>query len=72
PDPAIRANYPTSCTRPRAHDAFAQAEARRAMEAERVRAEAEQKRVAEEQLLKEQNRERNVMRQRSQSQGHER
>jgi len=56
----------------KAREAFAQGEARRAMEAERVRAEAEQKRVAEEQLLKEQNRERNVMRQRSQSQGHER
>ena len=56
----------------KAREAFAQGEARRAMEAERVRAEAEQKRLAEEQLLKEQNRERNVMRQRSQSQGHER
>ena len=56
----------------KAREAFAQGEARRAMEAERVRAEAEQKQLAEEQLLKEQNRERNVMRQRSQSQGHER
>ena len=56
----------------KAREAFAQAEARRAMEAERVRAEAERERLAEEQLLKEQNREREVMRQRSQSHGHER
>ena len=56
----------------KARDAFAQGEARRAMEAERVRAEAERERLAEEQLLKEQNREREVMRQRSQSHGHER
>jgi hypothetical protein len=56
----------------KAREAFAQAEARRAMEAERVRAEAERERLAEEQALKEQNREREVMRQRSQSHGHER
>ena len=56
----------------KAREAFAQGEARRAMEAERVRAEAERERLAEEQLLKEQNREREVMRQRSQSHGHER
>jgi hypothetical protein len=56
----------------KAREAFAQGEARRAMEAARVRVEAEQKRLAEEQLLKEQNREREVMRQRSQSPGHER
>ena len=56
----------------KAREAFAQAEARRAMEAERARAEAERERLAEEQLLKEQNREREVMRQRSQSHGHER
>jgi Ti-type conjugative transfer relaxase TraA len=56
----------------KAREAFAQGEARRAMEAERVRAEAERQRLAEEQLLKEQNRERQVMRQRSQSHGHER
>ena len=42
------------------------------MEAERARAEAERERLAEEQLLKEQNREREVMRQRSQIHGHER
>jgi hypothetical protein len=56
----------------KAREAFAQGEARRALEAERVRAEAERERLAEEQLLKEQNRERQVMRQRSQSHGHER
>ena len=53
----------------KAREAFAQGEARRAMEAERVRAEAERERLAEEQLLKEQNREREVMRQRSQIKG---
>jgi hypothetical protein len=56
----------------KAREAFAQAEARRALEAERVRAEAERERLAEEQLLKEQNREREVMRQRSHDHGHER
>ena len=56
----------------KARDAFAQGEARRALEAERVRAEAERERLAEEQALKEQNREREVMRQRSHYQGHER
>jgi Ti-type conjugative transfer relaxase TraA len=56
----------------KAREAFTQAEARRAMEAERVRAEAERERLAEEQLLKEQNRERAVMRQRSHDHGHER
>jgi hypothetical protein len=56
----------------KAREAFAQAEARGAMEAERVRAEAERERLAEEQLLKEQNREREVMRQRSHDHGHER
>ena len=56
----------------KAREAFAQAEARRAMEAERVRAEAERERLAEEQALKEQNRERDVMRQRSHDHGHER
>ena len=53
----------------KAREAFAQGEARRAMEAERVRAEAERERLAEEQLLKEQNREREVMRQRPQITG---
>jgi hypothetical protein len=56
----------------KAREAFAQAEARRALEAERVRAEAERERLAEEQLLKEQSREREVMRQRSHDHGHER
>jgi Ti-type conjugative transfer relaxase TraA len=56
----------------KAREAFAQAEARRAIEAERARAEAERERLAEEQLLKEQNREREVMRQRSHDHGHER
>ena len=56
----------------KAREAFTQAEARRAMEAERARAEAERERLAEEQLLKEQSREREVMRQRSHDHGHER
>lgn len=50
----------------KAREAFAQGEARRALEAERVRAEAEQQRAEE------QSRERNVMRQRSRDHGHER
>ena len=56
----------------KAREAFTQAEARRAMEAERARVEAERERLAEEQLPKEQNREREVMRQRSHDHGHER
>jgi len=56
----------------KAREAFAQGEARRALETERVRAEAERERLAQEQLLKQQSRERNVLRQRSRDHGHER